>query len=136
MRKNNKRTRVLIADDEDNIRELMSYIFEEAGFITEEARNGKEALLKIAQNKPDIIILDVAMPELDGLQVCISLRGNPDTQAIPIIFLSAQTHIAGIHISGIIKKLPGAAIECIEKPCDIEYLVKRINCLAAEQDTL
>ena len=90
MRKKNKRTKVLIVDDEEIVREALSYIFDKVGFITEEAKNGKEALIKVAQTKPDIIILDVAMPELDGTQACIRLRGNPETQNIPIIFLSAQ----------------------------------------------
>ncbi len=127
MRRNNKGTKVLIVDDKANIREILSYIFKKRGFIVEGAVSGKEALQKIAQDKPDIIILDVIMPEMDGLETCKRLRENPDTQNIPIIFLSAQRHIAGV-----IQSIPGAAIEYIQKPCDVEYLLKRINSLITE----
>jgi len=77
---------------------------------------------KVAQDKPDIIILDVTMPEMDGVEACKRLRENPDTQDIPIIFLSAQRRIPEA-----IQNMPGAPIEYIEKLCNIEYLINRID---------
>ncbi|MFH1678553.1 MAG: response regulator [Candidatus Omnitrophota bacterium] len=123
----NKGKKVLIVDDQENIREVISYVLEERGFIAEDAENGKEALKKVAQDKPDIIILDVAMPEMDGIQACRLLRENPDTRDIPIIFLSAQQRRVFEFISG----MQGASIEYIDKPCDMEYLIRRINYLLA-----
>lgn len=119
-----KGIKILVADDEKSIREVMSYMFEERGFITRSARNGKEALEKAIQEKPDIIILDIMMPEMDGLEAYRQLKENPDTQGIPIIFLSAQRRIEQI-----IHHESKAHVEYIEKPCDIEYLVKRIKSL-------
>ncbi len=112
---------VLIVDDQECIRESMSYILGELGFTPEEANNGKEALDKISQNRPDIIILDVVMPVMDGIETCKRLRENPDTRNMPIIFLSGQAHVDQM-ISGI----PGPAIKCMEKPCNIEYLAEQI----------
>ncbi|MFH1338640.1 MAG: response regulator [Candidatus Omnitrophota bacterium] len=122
MRKKNKATKILIVDDEDNVREVISYVLEEKGFITEEAKDGKEALKKISRIKPDAIILDIGMPGMDGFQACKRLRKNRHTQNIPIIFLSAQECATEF-----IRDMPGAAIEYIEKPFDLAYLLKRID---------
>jgi len=119
-----KGVKVLIVDDEEGIREVIGYILEKRGFIAEDAGNGKKALEKVAQEKPDIIILDIAMPEMDGLQTCKRLRENPDTQDIPIIFLSAQSRPTALA-----REAPGAPIEYIGKPCDIEHLLRRIDSL-------
>ncbi len=128
MDKNNKGVKVLIVDDEEIVREVLNYAVKGRGFISEDARNGREALEKVAQGRPDIIILDVAMPEMDGLQVCRQLRENPYTRNIPIIFLSAQRDI-----DKFIQGMPGAAIKYIAKPCDIEYLLKQIdNCVTGK----
>lgn len=127
LKKRGANLKVLVVDDEESVRKSLSYIFETKGFIVKEAENGQEALEKITQDKPDIIILDVAMPQMDGLKACKQLRKNPDTQDIPIIFLSAQRDIARLT-----RSLPGAPIEYITKPCDITYLLKRINNLTLQ----
>jgi len=121
-----RRIEVLIVDDGEYIREVISYVLNDNGFITESASNGEEALKKVAQNKPDIIILDIMMPQMNGLQVCKRLRENPATQDIPIIFLSAQERIEQP-----IQDMPGAPIKYIEKPCDLEYLLSQINSLVS-----
>jgi CheY-like chemotaxis protein len=116
---------VLIVDDEECIRESMSYILGELGFAPEEANNGKEALDKVSQKRPDVIILDVAMPVMDGIETCKRLRENPDTRDIPVVFLSGQAHI-----DQMISNIPGPKIKCMEKPCDIKYLAEQICLLA------
>lgn len=121
MAEKNNYINVLIVDDEGYIRESMVYMLKEMGFAPEEANNGKEALDKVSQNRPDIIILDVVMPVMDGIETCKRLRENPDTRDIPIIFLSGQERIEEI-VSG----LPGPAIKCVEKPCNINYLAEQI----------
>ncbi len=117
-----KKTKVLIVDDEDVIRDCIAYLLKKRGFISEGASNGKEALEKVRRDKPDIIIMDIVMPVLDGLQACKQLRENPDTQDIPIILLSSHEPLGQI-----IQGMPGAAIKYIEKPCDLEYLLTEIN---------
>lgn len=113
---------VLIADDEEYIRECIGYVLEEKGFVVENAKTGKAVLEKIKQNKPDIIILDFAMPQMDGLQVCNQLKKYTATQDIPIIFLSAHKHIEEW-----IKDMPGAAVKYLEKPFDLNYLLEQID---------
>lgn len=126
-----ERVKILIVDDEKIIQEVMTRLLRKKGFITETAENGRDALEKIVQDKPDIIILDILMPEMDGLQVYKRLRENPDTQHIPIIFLSAEESIK----HAILDKTR-TITEYIEKPCDIEYLVKRIKSLTTGKNYL
>jgi DNA-binding response OmpR family regulator len=126
-----KSVKILVVDDEGIIRELMTYVLKKKGFITETARDGKEALDKIALDRPDIVILDIVMPGMDGLEVYKRLRKNPDTEHIPIIFLSAEEPIK--HAIAAREK---TITEYIEKPCDIEYLLKRIKILTAIKNPL
>ena len=121
-----KSVKILVVDDEGIIRELMTYVLKKQGFITETARDGKEALDKIALDRPDIVILDIVMPGMNGLEVYKRIRENPDTEHIPIIFLSAEEPIK--HAIAAREK---TITEYIEKPCDIEYLLKRIKILTA-----
>lgn len=116
-----EKIKILIVDDEDCTRSCIVYLLQKKGFISEGSSNGKEALEKVKRDKPDIIILDIVMPVLDGLEVCKQLKKNPDTQDIPIIFLSS--HEPGQIIQG----MPGAAIKYIEKPCGLEYLLAEID---------
>ena len=76
--------RILVADDEPNIREVISFALERAGFDTATARNGSEALQQFRRGPLDLIILDIGMPEMDGLEVCRQIR---KTSEVPILFL-------------------------------------------------
>ncbi len=118
--------KILIVDDEECIRDFLSYMLDKGGFLTENACNGKEALEKVAQNKPDIIILDITMPVMDGLETCRRLREHPDNLNIPIIFMSATEYD---YITQTIRGMPGGAIRYIEKPCELKYLFSQINSL-------
>lgn len=124
MKMKKKRAKILIVDDEKIIQEVMTCVLRKKGFITGIAENGKQALEKITQDKPDIIILDIVMPQMGGLEVYKRLRENPETRHIPIIFLSAEESIKHAIVTQ-----EKTITEYIEKPCDIEYLVKRIKSL-------
>ena len=78
---------VLIADDEAQIREILSLYFKKEGFKVIEAADGAEALVQIQAGKPDIILLDIMMPVLDGFEVCKQVRKISD---VPIIMLTAK----------------------------------------------
>ncbi len=79
---------ILVVDDDDSIRSLLQQELSDAGYLIEQATNGKEALESIRKNRPDLIILDVMMPEMNGFDVAAILKNDPQTMDIPIIVLS------------------------------------------------
>ena len=83
--------KILIVDDEDNIRTLLRFNLEKEGYTVEEAADGKEALAIIAKNTPSLIVLDLMLPVLDGLTVCKKLKNDVKTAALPIIMLTAKS---------------------------------------------
>ncbi|MDE5462907.1 response regulator transcription factor [Bradyrhizobium sp. CSS354] len=111
--------RILIVDDEGHIREVIRVALEKAGMDVIEARDGKEALSRFAADKPDLIVLDIGMPEFDGLDVCREVRKSSD---VPILFLSARDEeidrILGLEIGG---------DDYVTKPFSPRELVARVN---------
>ena len=83
-----KASKILIVDDDDSIRSLLQQELGDAGYSIQEARNGKEALAAVRKQKPDLIILDIMMPEMNGFDVAAVLKNDPQTMDIPIIVLS------------------------------------------------
>jgi two-component system phosphate regulon response regulator PhoB len=81
---------ILIADDEPNQLELLSYNLEQAGFAVVQAMDGHDALQKIEDHCPDLVILDWMMPHMSGIELCRLLRSRPDTKMLPVIILSAR----------------------------------------------
>jgi signal transduction histidine kinase/DNA-binding response OmpR family regulator len=79
---------ILVVDDDDAIRSLLKQELSEAGYLIDEASNGKEALARVRAKRPDLIILDVMMPEMNGFDVAAVLKNDPQTMDIPIIVLS------------------------------------------------
>jgi two-component system OmpR family response regulator len=79
--------RILIVDDDPHIREVLVFAFAKAGMDTAEAGDGEQALALIAQGRPDLVVLDINMPQMDGLEVCRRLRATTD---LPILFLSSR----------------------------------------------
>lgn len=118
------KTKVLIADDEPDILEFIQYNLEREGFEVATAKDGADALKKAKQHKPDLIILDIMMPELDGVEVCRELRSMPEFNSTIVAFLTARnedyTQIAGLDVGG---------DDYITKPIRPRVLVSRINAL-------
>jgi two-component system OmpR family response regulator len=111
--------RILIVDDEGHIREVIRVALKKAGMDVIEASDGKEALSRFAADMPDLIVLDIGMPEFDGLDVCREMRKNSD---VPILFLSARDEeidrILGLEIGG---------DDYVTKPFSPRELVARVN---------
>ena len=113
--------RILIVDDEQEFVELLQYRLAGLGCEFIVAYDGVHALSQARQFKPDLILLDILLPDLDGLSVCEILRRQPSTKKIPVIFVSA--------LSGEVTKRTVAvnADDFFIKPIDLPRLVKRIG---------
>jgi len=81
---------VLVVDDEVNIVTSLEYVMKAAGFDVATAYDGEEALTKVAEIVPDLVILDVMMPKLDGFEVCEKIRANPLWESVIIVMLTAR----------------------------------------------
>lgn len=116
--------KILVVDDEPDILEFLSYNLEKEGFLVETAENGKQALEKAKKNQPDIVLLDVMMPEMDGIETCRTMREMPQFEHTIIAFLTARTEdysqIAGFETG---------ADDYISKPIKPRVLVSRLKAL-------
>lgn len=115
-------TRILIVDDEPNIVIAIEFLMTREGHITRTAYNGAEALQAVADFRPELLILDVMMPGIDGFEVARQIRKNPDLDAVKIVFLTAkgtQRDKAAGYASG--------AEYYLVKPFDNDELVQTIT---------
>lgn len=83
--------KVLMLEDEPNIRQLVRFHLEKEGFEVAEADNGIKGLELVRSEKPELVLLDLMLPGMDGLEVCRNLKGKPETAAIPVIMLTAKS---------------------------------------------
>lgn len=89
-KRRNISSKILIIEDDPGILRYLSYIVERQGYQTITAANGLEALRKVAQEKPDLLVLDVMLPGIDGFEICHRLRDDAATANLPIIIVSAK----------------------------------------------
>ena len=122
--------RVLIVDDEEEVRLSVGEFLETQGFVVTEAEDGEEALAKAFTEKPDLILLDLRLPKVDGYQVCQTLKGNPITSVIPIIMITALNTTPQK-----VKGIEFGADDYVEKPFDLEELSARIKMVMRRQHT-
>lgn len=115
--------RVLVAEDYDDARDVMSMVLQSAGFEVLEARDGLEALQAARAGKPSVIVMDMFMPNMDGLTATRALRDEPDLRRIPVIAQTAQPSV----ISGS-RELFDAVLA---KPCSPDLLIRTISDLLA-----
>ena len=87
---------ILVVEDEDDIRELLRYNLEKEGYQVLGAATGEEALKKVRHRLPDLILLDLMLPGIDGLEVCRRLKGEAQTRHLPIVMLTAKGEEADI----------------------------------------
>lgn len=118
----NNPIRLLYVEDEADIREFAEFILEEEGFELLMCASGQEALDKAAAFKPDIILLDVMMPHMDGPSTLKALRKLPDTQHTPVVFLTAK-----VQPQEVASFLAMGCVDVIAKPFDPMQLPGRIN---------
>jgi two-component system alkaline phosphatase synthesis response regulator PhoP len=116
--------RILLVDDEPSILDFLSYNLENEGFQIQTASNGRLALELAKKFKPDVVVLDLMMPEMDGMETCEALRKLPETQNCLIVFLTARNEDS-IQVAG----LDAGADDYIAKPIKPKILVSRIHAL-------
>lgn len=109
--------KILIADDEEDIKVVVQVFLESKGFEIVTAFDGLDALDQAKKEKPDLIILDVMMPIIDGFEVCAKLKADPELAAIPVVMLSASSHAESRQ-----RGLDAGAVEYLIKPFEPEQL--------------
>jgi len=120
---------ILIVDDQADLAALMADVLTDAGYATRTAGDGRSALADIQADPPDLLVLDVQMPELDGFEVATMLKSDPATATIPIIMVSAQDG-RGARVIG----LESGAEDYLGKPVDPVELVAKIRNLLLLRD--
>ena len=118
----NKPLKILVVDDENDMRSSIGEFLQDRGYSVCDAGDGEEALAKTFTEKPDLILLDLRLPKVDGYQVCQTLKGNPITSGIPIIMITALNATPQK-----VKGMEFGADDYISKPFDLDELHARIK---------
>ncbi len=120
---------VLVIDDEEDIRSILKYALEKEGYQVHEASSGNEGLDKVNSLRPDVIVLDVMMPDMDGIEVCEQIRRSPNNDEIIICMLTARnedySQIAG---------LESGADDYVAKPIKPKVFVSKIKALLRRKE--
>lgn len=120
--------KILLVDDEPDILEFLSYNFRKHGFKVVIANNGLEGILQAKDELPELIISDILMPYMDGIEMCKELRKIEEFYRIPFIFLTAVTDDYKV-----LYAMTSGADQFISKPIRFEYLLSMVNQLMEEK---
>ena len=119
--------KVLIIDDEPDIVETLTFMLEARNYDVVTAFDGAEGLVKVKTEKPDVALLDIMMPGMDGYTLCNKLKSNKDTKSLPIIMLTAKGENEAV-----LKAHKSGADDYIVKPFSLPTLVSKLNKLLAK----
>ncbi len=122
--------RILVVDDEDDLLELLRYNLTREGYQVTCVATGEDALRNVRRQAPDLIVLDLMLPAIDGLEVCRRLKGESKTRDIPIIMLTAKSEE-----SDIVAGLEHGADDYIAKPFSPRVLMARVKALLRRRET-
>ena len=120
---------VLIVDDEPMTLNLLRMMLEPVGFSVTGVEGGVEALEKVNISRPDVMILDVMMPDMDGITVCKTLRNAPETADLPIVMLSGKTHL-----NAEAEGLAAGANKYLFKPMSRSDLINSLRAVLKDQN--
>jgi DNA-binding response OmpR family regulator len=119
---------IVVADDDADILDLVALTLERAGHVVHRALDGEAAFVAIRDERPDLAVLDVAMPKLDGLELTRRLREDPDTSSLQVVLLTAQVQEADVDTG-----LAAGADDYIGKPFSPQELQDRVDALLQAQ---
>ncbi|GFO68452.1 response regulator [Geomonas limicola] len=85
-----KKNKILVVEDEESLLKLESILFTSKGYTVTGVRDGKSALEAIEKDRPDVVVLDVMLPDSDGFEICRAIKENPATRSLPVIMLTAK----------------------------------------------
>ena len=122
---------ILVVEDEAPLLTLLRYNLEKQGFRVEEATDGQEALLRVSESKPDLVLLDWMLPSLSGIEVCRQIRRRPATRDLPVIMVTARTEDQDA-----VRALDIGADDYITKPFAVDALLARIRALLRRSGTV
>ena len=115
--------KILLVDDEPTLLSLMRKILKEEGFTIDIAENGETALKKVRTFRPDLVLLDIMMPGMSGVEVCQKMRDDPKTKDVKVMFLTVVPFTnAGVNV---LREF--GALDYITKPTETKELLKRIR---------
>jgi DNA-binding response OmpR family regulator len=123
-------TAILVADDDMDIRDLVAFKLEQSGFDVTAVDNGLAALTAARLEPPDLVVLDVMMPGMSGIDVCRELRNDRSTSGLPIILLTARAQEGDVEVG-----FGAGADDYIVKPFSPRELVKRVEAVLARTRT-
>ncbi len=123
------RGRILVVDDEIYIVHILDFSLGMEGYEVVTALDGEEALRKLKETKPDLIVLDIMMPKMDGYETCKAIKGDPESKDIPVILLSAKGRNVDMQTGYDV-----GADDYITKPFSPRKLVDRINAMLGQGD--
>lgn len=115
-------TRILIVDDDHDMRRLFGFIFEREGYEVIQASNGEQAIVCALTSAPAVILLDVMMPDRNGMDVCRWLKHNDQTETVPVIMITAYSDS---HSRS--EALQAGAVDLINKPFSPYMLIARVR---------
>ena len=119
---------IVVIEDEDAIRDVVAYNLARAGFEVATADNGREGLELVRDQSPGLVVLDLMLPELDGIEVCRSMRADPAMRDIPVIMLTAKAGDDDVWAGW-----QAGASYYLTKPFDLEELVRYLHHLEAAE---
>lgn len=85
-----EKKRILVVEDEESLLKLESILFTTKGYLVDGVLDGPSALEAVRRTPPDLVVLDIMLPQMDGFEVCRQLKGDPETARIPVVFLTAK----------------------------------------------
>lgn len=125
--KSNKR--ILVIEDEADYRSIVSQLLEKEGFAAVSVETASEGIAELAKRIPDLIILDIGLPDASGLDVCRRLRSDPGTAGVPIILFTVRSELGQVS-----QALEYGATDYILKPFDIRTFVERVKAVLKSED--